>query len=184
MSSEALAVARKNLGHELGDLAEQHLKHDLQQSDRDALVSAASKVSTHASVGSLLGVTFGIYLAYRLRSNRAAVFNAFKANAGQKPVSVSLADGTSHTLPDLTPVMRPSLAGDILTYTFLGAGGLFFGGELGLLSGTISARRGILKDRESFERIEGAFKSFQADALRKKADLLEKGGSGILTAKY
>lgn len=63
----------------------------LNQSDRDILRSAGSKVSTHAKVGSLLGLGFGIYCAYRLRNMRLAYFNAFRAM--EKPVEVRFADG-------------------------------------------------------------------------------------------
>lgn len=63
----------------------------LNQSDRDILRSAGSKVSTYAKVGSLLGVGLGAYFAFRLRSMRLAYFNAFRAM--EKPVEVRFADG-------------------------------------------------------------------------------------------
>lgn len=63
----------------------------LNQSDRDIIKSAGSKVSTHAKVGSLLGIGFGIYCAFRLRSMRLSYFNAFRAM--EKPVEVRFADG-------------------------------------------------------------------------------------------
>lgn len=65
--------------------------HSLNQSDRDVLRSAGSKVSTHTQIGSLIGVGFGIYCAFRLRSMRKAYFNAFRAV--EKPVEVRFADG-------------------------------------------------------------------------------------------
>lgn len=82
-------------------------------------------------------------------------------------------------IPDLTPFMKPSTLGDIATYTFLGAGGVFFGGETGLLTGTFSARRMIGKDRESRERIETAFRKFRADSLRLEANMLDKGQTSL-----
>jgi len=63
----------------------------LSQNERDILRSAGGKVSTHAKVGSLLGLGFGIYCAIRLRSMRMAYFNAFRAM--EKPVEVKFADG-------------------------------------------------------------------------------------------
>jgi hypothetical protein len=143
----------------------------LRQSDRDALQKAAGTVSTHVSVGSLIGVTLGVFLAYRLRANRTALFNAFKAR--EKPTAIKFAGGREEALPDMTNLMKPSAFGDVATYTFLGAGGLFFGGETGLLTGTFRARRQIGADRESRERIETAFRRFQADALRKQANELD-----------
>lgn len=70
----------------------------------------------------------------------------------------------------------------VATYTFLGAGGLFFGGELGLMTGTFRAKSQIAGDRESRDRIQAAFRKFQADALRTQANMLDqdRGGSYAL----
>ena len=111
------------------------------------------------------------------------MFRAFRT--AEKPQAVRFADGREETLPDLTPLLKPSRLGDVATFTFLGVGGLFFGGETGLLTGSLQARRQINQDPESRERIQNAFKRFQADALRTQANLLDdsvtKGGySGIL----
>jgi hypothetical protein len=81
MSMRTIAVARRI----------RLTAHSLNQSDRDILKSAGSKVSTHAKVGSLLGVGLGVYCAFRLRSMRLSYFNAFRAM--EKPVEVRFADG-------------------------------------------------------------------------------------------
>lgn len=81
-------------------------------------------------------------------------------------------------LPDLTSMMKPSTLGDVAAYTFFGVGGVFLGGETGLLTGTGSAGRTIAGDSESRERIERAFARFRADVLRKEADALD-GGKGV-----
>ena len=143
-------------------------RHSLRQSDRDALRKGASTVGTHATIGSAIGVTLGVYLAFRLRRSRASMFTTFRAR--EQPTAVKFAGGREEPLPDLRPMMKPSTFGDVATYTLLGAGGLFFGGETGLLTGTFRARQQIGSDRESRERIETAFRRFQADALRKQAD--------------
>lgn len=70
--------------------------------------------------------------------------------------------------------MRPSTLGDIAAYTFFGFGGLFLGGETGLLTGSASAGRRITRDPESRERIETAFRRFRADVLRKEANELDR----------
>lgn len=36
------------------------------------------------------------------------------------------------SIPDVTPLLRPSTWGDFATYFFASAGGLFLGGELGM----------------------------------------------------
>jgi len=177
MSSESLAAFRKSYGDELANLAEQHLQHDLEQSDRDALKSAASKVGTHATVGSIIGLGLGIFLAFRLRQNRTAMFKAFKAI--ERPTSVVFADGRTEQLPDLAPMLKPTTLGDVFTYLFFSTGGLFIGGESGLLTGSASAQRTISKNPEARARIETAFRKFKADALRKQADELD-GGKGNL----
>lgn len=177
MSSDSLAMFRKSMGPDLNALAEEHLKHDLRQSDRDALYKAASTVSTHATVGSLLGLGLGVFLAYRLRRARTGMFNAFKAR--EKPTALKFADGREEAIPDVTPFVKPSAIGDFATYTLLGAGGLFFGGESGLLTGSFRARSAIWQDRESRERILAAFRGFQADALRQQADAIDRGERGV-----
>jgi hypothetical protein len=91
MTSEALAVFRKTHGQELAKLAEEHLKHDLQEGDREILQQAASKFSTAATIGSIVGLGLGALLAFRVRSARLRMFNAFKAR--DKPTHVQFADG-------------------------------------------------------------------------------------------
>lgn len=101
------------------------------------------------------------------------MFRTFRATA--QPTSVKFAGGREEPIPDLTPLMKPSRLGDFATYTFLGLGGVFFGGEGGLLTGSLMARSRLGRDREARERIQGAFRRFQADALRAEADLLDRG---------
>lgn len=67
------------------------LKTSLQQSDRDALRSAATTVSTHVAIGSLVGVGLGVLLAYRIRSSRASMFRAFKT--AEQPQAIKFAGG-------------------------------------------------------------------------------------------
>ena len=109
MSTESLAALRKSTRDELSKLAEEHMQHDLRQNDRDRLRSAVSKLSTHATVGSLLGLGLGVFLAYRLRTARTSMFNAFRAR--EKPTMVQFADGRigSYLLPIyLTLLPSPS----------------------------------------------------------------------------
>ena len=79
-------------------------------------------------------------------------------------------------------MLRPTTLGDVAAYTFFGFGGLFLGGETGLLTGGASAGRLISRDPESRERIETAFRRFRADILRKEADELDnrKGVAELL----
>ena len=91
MSADSFAVFRKNAGEDISKLAEEHFKHDLQESDRDTLMTAAGKVGTHATVGSLLGLGLGLFLAFRIRSRRVQMFNAFRT--AEKPTHVKFADG-------------------------------------------------------------------------------------------
>lgn len=91
MTSEALAAFRRTNGDQLAQLAEEHLKHDLQESDREILNTAASRFTTHAAIGSVLGLGLGALLAFRVRSARLRMFTAFKAK--EKPTHVQFADG-------------------------------------------------------------------------------------------
>ena len=116
MSTDSLALLRKNAGQEISALAEEHIKHDLQDSDRDLLNSAASKFSTHVKVGSLLGLSLGVLLAFRLRRTRMQIFRAFRAQ--EKPTHVRFADGREgrcfgrdvqeYRLTSAFPVLRSS----------------------------------------------------------------------------
>ncbi|SPJ78859.1 uncharacterized protein FTOL_07250 [Fusarium torulosum] len=169
--AESLAAFRAGRSAELRKLAEEHLEHDLNQNDRDILKRAGSKVSTQATVGSLLGLGLGIYCAFRLRSMRMTYFNAFRAM--EKPVEVKFADGRTKAIPDITAQLAPSKWSDAATYLFFSVGGLFLGGETGLLSGTASASRTITKDPEARERIEKAFKNYRIDVLKKEIQELE-----------
>lgn len=126
------------------------------------------------------------------------LFEAFKA--AEKPTHVQFASGRTgkiqlllprtglqyrtenislEPIPDLEPLLKPTTLGDVTTYTFFAAGGLFFGGELGLLTGSALAARRISSNPETRERIETAFRKFKADALRRQADQLD-GGKGTL----
>jgi hypothetical protein len=151
--------------------------HSLQASDRTALQSAASRLSTHTTIGSVVGFSLGLFAAIRLRRNRTAMFNAFRAS--EKPTSVQFANGRTETLPDLTPMLKPSTLGDVATYTLFGLAGLFVGGETGLLTGGLSAQSAIKKDPEAKKRIETAFRKFRAETLRLEADQLEKGEKAL-----
>ncbi|KAK5015856.1 hypothetical protein BJ546DRAFT_856680 [Cryomyces antarcticus] len=176
MSSDSFAILRKHAGPDLTALAEEHMKHDLQQSDRETLQKAASKLSTYAAIGSVIGLGLGIWAAYRIRSTRAAMFSAFRA--AEKPTHVQFAGGRTEAIPDITPLLQPTALGDYATYFFFSLGGLFLGGETGALTGSIAANRTITRDPESRKRIETAFRRFRADVLRKQAETLERGAEG------
>jgi len=173
MSAQAFAALRKTQGEELAKLAEEHFKHDLREEDRDLLKNAATRASTHALIGSLAGLALGGYLAFRLRANRNAMYQAFRA--AEKPTHVRFASGREEAIPDVTPFLKPSGLGDIMTYTFFGISGVFLGGETGLFTGSWSAKRMIASDPDRSQRIEKAFRAFRGDVLRKQLQDLEAG---------
>lgn len=90
-------------------------------------------------------------------------------------------DSNLEAIPNIIPLLKPSTLGDVATYFFFGAGGLFLGGETGLLTGSGSAAGTVSSDPESRARIETAFRKFRADVLRKEADTLD-GGKGVAGA--
>ena len=61
-------------------LAEEHLRRDLQESDREKLNIAFQKIAVYTRVGALAGLGLGVALAFRIRSRKAQVFNAFRAS--------------------------------------------------------------------------------------------------------
>jgi len=67
------------------------IPYSLNRDDRKTLERAASKLSTHITIGSLIGLGVGVALAWQIRSNRVKFFNAFKAM--QRPTHVKFADG-------------------------------------------------------------------------------------------
>ena len=91
MSTESLPLLRKNAGEDISALAEEHFKHDLDDSDQNALRSAASKIRFHVTLGSFAGLALGTLLAFRLRRTRMQTFNALRAH--EKPTHVKFADG-------------------------------------------------------------------------------------------
>ena len=95
MSLNSLALTRKNAGDDIGNLAAEHLQHDLTENDRVTLESAAKKFGTHATVGSLLGLGLGFLLAFRVRSARTKIFNAYRTV--ERPTHVRFANGREGT---------------------------------------------------------------------------------------
>ncbi|KAF2965434.1 hypothetical protein GQX73_g8107 [Xylaria multiplex] len=173
-----LAAFRKSEEHdELTRLANEHLQSDLEPSDRHALVKATTRVATATTVGSLVGLGLGLYASIRVRSVRTGIFAAFRA--AERPSSAVFANGRQEAAPDVTPLTRPSKLGDFATYFFFGLGGTMLGGELGLLTGTWSASRGINKDPARKERIEKAYRLFKVDVLRKEIERLENGSTAV-----
>ena len=106
------------------------------------------------------------------------MYQAFRT--ADKPTHVKFADGREEAIPDLTNLMKPSTLGDIAAYTFFSMGGVFLGGEAGLLTGSWSAKRTISQDPEMKKRIERAFNGFRADVMRKQIEELEGGKSSEL----
>lgn len=96
MSSDSFALLRRNASKEISDLAEEHIQHDLNQSDRDALKSAAGTFSTYTTIGSLLGLGLGAAMAFRVRKVRTDYFKAFRAM--EKPTHVQFANGRTGML--------------------------------------------------------------------------------------
>ena len=91
MSTDSLALLRRDARADILKLAEEHFKHDLRDSDRDILTSAARKIGTHVTVGSVLGLGLGLLLAFRIRRSRTQMFKAFRAV--ERPTHVRFADG-------------------------------------------------------------------------------------------
>ncbi|THC88870.1 hypothetical protein EYZ11_011678 [Aspergillus tanneri] len=170
---ESFSTIRNRRGDELAKLADEHIQNDLSADDRDALKSAASRVSMWTTIGSAVGVGLGLYTAFRLRSTRHAFFQAFRAR--EKPTQVVFADGRTESIPDITPLLKPTTFGDFATYFFASAGGLFLGGELSFLAGATSASNSIASDPSRKERIEKAFRRFRAEVLRREANALDSG---------
>ena len=96
----AIAAFRRSRGGELAELAEQHLKHDLRQSDRDLLRDASSRVSLYTTIGTLAGVGLGALLAFRVRQARTRIWTAFKAK--ERPTAVKFADGREGAICPIT----------------------------------------------------------------------------------
>ncbi|KAI0392550.1 hypothetical protein F5Y17DRAFT_436093 [Xylariaceae sp. FL0594] len=163
--------------NDLTNIANEHMKHDLEPSDRETLLRATRRATTAATVGSLVGLGLGLYSAIRLRKVRTEMFAAFRAS--EKPSYVVFPNGRQEAVPDITPLMRPTKLGDFATYFFFGLGGVMLGGEVGLFTGTWSASRIISKDPASQRRIESAYRLFRADILKREAALLEKGGPAL-----
>lgn len=85
------ALFRPHPNDELAHIGEAHLKQDLSADDRARLRTAASKVTNYTTVGSLLGLGLGAAMAYRIHTNRVALYNAFKMV--NRPVEVIFPNG-------------------------------------------------------------------------------------------
>jgi len=146
--------------------------NSLTPEDREALAQASKKIRTWSSAGVIAGLGLGTFLAFRLRSQRRQMFAAFRAS--EKPQFVKFADGREEAIPDLTPLLKPSLLGDLVTYFFFGAGGLFIGVQSGVLTGAYMAKRHVAKDPERAKRVKHAFSGFRADLMKKEAEHMQQ----------
>lgn len=190
------AFRRHNQHDELAQLAESHFQHDLTLDDREVLKGAAKTISWHASLGSIVGLGLGCFLAYRVRGLRKNWFNEFRTSDKPKQVifhsgktcksylicsSFTDSNQADNTLkvdvPDVTSRLAPSPLGDFAAYFFLGMGGLFLGGETGFLTGTSIAARRVRADTDRRKRVEDAYRAFKIDLLRKQTKDLEQGGA-------
>lgn len=95
---DSLALFRRSRADsDLTALADEHMRHELPPSDRDALRKGASQIANHTIIGSLLGLGLGVFMAARLRRARGQMFEAFKAR--EKPVEVRFQDGRTGMYP-------------------------------------------------------------------------------------
>lgn len=85
----------------------------------------------------------------------------------------------TEALPDIAPMLQPSRLGDIASYTFFSLGGIFLGGECGLLSGAGAARRTITQDPVTKHRIEQAYLNYKEDVLKKQLKDLQSRRVGL-----
>jgi len=159
---------------EYAKLAEVHLEHDLTQQDRELLEKAAGKISFHVTAGSIIGLGLGVALAFRMRSSAIKFINVLQKT--ERPTHIQYADGRAVPFPDVSALYHlPPPGSNALTAFLFGTAGLFLGGELGMVTGTRSAKRTLNQDLTSRRRIEAAFRKFKADVLRKQAQELEAG---------
>ncbi|KAK2608304.1 hypothetical protein N8I77_006922 [Diaporthe amygdali] len=169
------AFRRHNQHDELAQLAESHFQHDLTTDDRKVLKGAAKTISWHASLGSIVGLGLGCFLAYRVRGLRRSWFNEFRTS--DQPKQVIFQSGKTLDVPDVTSKLAPSPVGDFAAYFFLGMGGLFLGGETGFLTGSSIAARRVRADAERRKRVEDAYRAFKIDLLQKEVKALQQGGA-------
>lgn len=94
------ALFRSHPNDELARIGEAHLKQDLSADDRARLKTAASRVTNYTTVGSLLGLGLGAAMAYRIHTNRVALYNAFKMV--NRPVEVIFPNGRRGTCPSVS----------------------------------------------------------------------------------
>jgi hypothetical protein len=79
-------------------------------------------------------------------------------------------DPATEPVPDISAQLSgPSKWGDAATYFLFSVGGLFLGGEIGLLTGTASASRTVTKDPEARAR----FKNYRIDVLKREIQQLQ-----------
>ncbi|KAF3042471.1 hypothetical protein E8E12_009952 [Didymella heteroderae] len=80
--------------------------------------------------------------------------------------------GRTEKVPDFTEKLAPTRWDDAATFALFSLGGLFLGGELGLLTGTASAKRTMMKDPESRGKIEKALRNYRIDVLQREIERL------------
>lgn len=118
-----------------------------------------------------LGLGIGLWGTLALRRRRIVFYNASKTI--ETPIALQFKDGHSVPFPDI--IQPPSTFHTLFTGFLFATAGIFIGGEIGLLTGSISAKGAITRDEASKKRIDAAFRRLKADVMRKQADMIEKG---------
>ena len=131
-----------------------------------------------ALISGFIGLGLATALTFRFRQSRTRVLRAFHNNlaASEKPTRLVYDSGREEAIhADLPKAVKPSLWGAGLAYGLAGFAGVALGTDIG---GTIAmdlAKREVERDEGRKERIEKAFRGWNADMLRKKADEMDQG---------
>ncbi|KAI9671814.1 MAG: hypothetical protein M1831_003342 [Alyxoria varia] len=159
-------------------LARKHWQYDLEPADRDSLKSAMNTLKRSAFISGVIGLGLATALTFRFRQSRAGILRSFHSNlaASDKPARLIYESGREEAVhADLPRAVRPSSVGAAFSYGLAGFAGFTLFADLG---GTIAmdfAKREVERDEGRKERIERAFRGWNADMLRKRADEMDKG---------
>ncbi|PYH88048.1 hypothetical protein BO71DRAFT_339714 [Aspergillus ellipticus CBS 707.79] len=161
---------------ELVRLADDPLQRTLRLQDRDALRDAARSILAGNVAGTLIGSGLGVWSAFRLRRARRAFARVFRVH--DRPSHLFFRSGHIEDIPDVTPLLKSHILGDIAACIFGTAGGFFIGSQIGFYLGTSNAGSILTRDIEGGKRIAKASMKSRAAELREEADMLDPRDGG------
>ncbi|KAK6533619.1 hypothetical protein TWF694_002555 [Orbilia ellipsospora] len=140
--------------------------------DRQFLNDMDRKISGPVRTASLIGLSVGLFLAFRQRRGVMRAYRALRQE--HRATTITFSNGAVQTLADVSMAPKPSRLGGLFTYTLLGFGGWLTGSTVGMWRARGVKERIMAEHPEVYKRIRKAERRSIVEDCRKLADTLER----------